>query len=126
VPRFADRHKYPPRQAGRVPRAGFPPFRGTSSAGYVIDHTHVRLLIRDFRHEAGAGVSETDSELVLAAGAGHRLLDIALRVGLPVRQDIVARNLFNGFGDRRPASGAYKLERWFLRRHGLPSVLIRR
>jgi hypothetical protein len=79
----------------------------------------MRLVIREFGHEARTGVSNTDRELVLAAGAGHRLLDIALRIGLPVRENVMARDFLNGLADRLPTSPAYKLKRWFPRRHAL-------
>jgi hypothetical protein len=74
----------------------------------ITDHTHMRLVIYDFGHEAGTDVSDTDSELVLAPGASHRLFDIALRVGLPIRQDVIAGNFLNGLADRLPTSRAYK------------------
>jgi hypothetical protein len=76
---------------------------------WITDHAHMRLVIREFGHEAGAGVSDTDGELVLAATASHRLLDIALRVGFPVRRDVIARDFLNGLADRIPTSRAYKL-----------------
>jgi hypothetical protein len=86
----------------------------------IVDYVHLRLVIREFGHEACASISDTDSELVLAAGAHHSLLDITLRVGFPIRRGVVAWYFLNGFADCPPASGAYKLKQWFPRRHALP------
>lgn len=47
---------------------------------------------------------------MLAAGAGHRLLGIALRVGLPVRHDVIARDFLNGFADRKPHIGGIQTQ----------------
>lgn len=42
------------------------------------------ISIHQVRHEASPGIPDTDSELLLAFGAGHRLFGIALRVRFAV------------------------------------------